>query len=53
MNPIFLILYVVLLTLMLTLFYPKLRSSNPKALWGGAIPGVLGLVVLIYFALLR
>ena len=47
MNPLFLIIYVVVITLLLTLVYPRFKSSNPRLLWAALILGIAGLVVMI------
>ena len=52
MKPIYLILYAVLITLLLTLALPRLEKANPvnkRFLWIGAIAGVLilGLILVV------
>ena len=53
MNPTFLILYVVIITLLLTLFFPRLRNTNPRLLWISVITGLVGLVIILVLTLSR
>lgn len=51
MNPIFLILYAVLLTIVLTLTLPRMRSFTPGMRRVLAITAAAGVVVLIVLLL--
>jgi len=53
MNPIFLILYVVIITLLLTLFLPRLRNANPRLLWLSVLTGLAGLVIILVLTFSR
>ena len=53
MNPIFLILYVVIITLLLTLFMPRLRKVTPRLLWLSVLTGLAGLVIILVLTLSR
>jgi hypothetical protein len=46
MSPLFLILYVVIVTLVLTLVMPRLREANPQLARGLIAVGVVGLLAL-------
>ena len=46
MNPTFLILYIVIVTLVLTLVLPRLRDANPQLARGLIGVGVAGLLLL-------
>lgn len=46
MNPIFIILYAVIVTLVLTIFFPRLRKANPRLLWILVIAGLAGLLII-------
>lgn len=47
MNPIFIILYAVIVTLLLTIFYPRLRRANPRLLWISVMVGLAGLLLIL------
>jgi hypothetical protein len=52
MKPIYLILYAVLITLLLTLALPRLEKANPankRSLWIAAIAGalILGVIMVV------
>jgi len=47
MDPIFIILYAVIVTLLLTLFFPRLRKVDPRLLWISVITGVAGLIIIV------
>lgn len=56
MDPIYIILFVILVTLVLTLFVPRLRQANPalrRALWITVIIGGIALLVVLYILWLR
>ena len=53
MNPIFIILYAVIVTLLLTIFFPRLRKANPQLSWILLIAGALGLFAIMVLALTR
>jgi hypothetical protein len=53
MRPIFVILYAVIVTLLLTVFYPRLRVANPRVLWFSAGAGLAVLLVIIVLAFAR
>lgn len=46
MSPIFIILYAVIVTLVLTLFMPRLREANPQLMRILLVAGIAGLIVL-------
>ena len=46
MKPIFIILYAVIVTVVLTIFFPRLRKANPRLLWILVVAGVAGLLVI-------
>lgn len=53
MSPIYIILYAVLVTLVITLLMPRLRTVNPKYLWAAVIVGVgvlAGLMIVMVFS---
>ena len=54
MEPIFLILYIVILTLLLTLVLPRIKEPNPaqrRNLWISVIAGGIVFLVITYFAI--
>ena len=54
MKPIFIILYAVIVTLLLTLFFPRFRQASPalrRSLWIISIFGGITLLVITYLAL--
>jgi hypothetical protein len=54
MKPIFLILYIVIVTLVLTLALPRLRKVNkglPRVLWIASTLGGLALLIIVVFLL--
>ncbi len=53
MEPIYIILYVVIVTLMLTLAMPRLRTMNPRLAWFLLIIGVIGLLAIAAVILMR
>lgn len=53
MNPIFIILYAVVITILLTIFFPRLRKANPRLLWITVIAGLAGLLIIIILTLTR
>lgn len=52
MDPIYLILYAVIVTLVLTLAFPRLRTSNPRLARILLALGVVGLLVLVLVMIL-
>lgn len=50
MNPTFLILYVVIVTVMIMLFLPRLRDADPKLSLLFLVIGLAGLFVLVFIA---
>jgi hypothetical protein len=53
MNPLFIVLYAVIVTLVLTVLFPRLRTANPRLSWLLMIAGVVGLFIIIVLALTR
>jgi hypothetical protein len=53
MNPIFIILYAVIITLLLVIFFPRLRKANPRLLWISVIAGLAGLLIIIVLTFTR
>lgn len=51
MSPIYLILYVVIVTLVLTLVMPRMAEASPQMKWGLAVAGIAGAVVLLILTL--
>lgn len=53
MKPTFLILYIVVITLLLTLVFPRLRRANPTHGWVALLAGIalLGVGVLVLILL--
>lgn len=53
MPPIYIILYAVIVTLLLTLVFPRFRQASPalrRLLWLGGLIGGIALLVVTYFA---
>ncbi len=46
MNPIFIILYVVIVTVLLAIFFPRLRKTNRRLSWILLTTGLAGLLVM-------
>jgi ABC-type cobalamin transport system permease subunit len=55
MKPIFIILYAVIITLILTLVLPRFRQASPtlkRVLWVAVTIGGVAMLVITYFAYL-
>lgn len=50
MSPIYIILYAVIVTLLLTIFFPRIRKPNPSLLWLLIIAGLSVLLIVIVFS---
>lgn len=51
MDPIYIILYAVIITLLLTLVFPRFRQANPalrRTMWLSTIAGGIVLLVIAY-----
>ena len=51
MDPIYIILYAVIITLLLTLVFPRLRQASPtirRSLWLSTIAGGIALLIFTY-----
>jgi hypothetical protein len=56
MDPIYIILFAVVVTLVLTLAFPRLRSVSPalrRVLWIAVIIGGIALLIVIYLIWMR
>jgi hypothetical protein len=56
MEPIYIILYVVIVTLVLTLVFPRIRQVSPtlrRLLWIAVIVGGTALLAVTYLAFIR
>jgi hypothetical protein len=56
MDPIFIILYAVIITILLTLVFPRFRQASPalrRFLWIAAIIGGIALLIVTYIAFMR
>ena len=53
MSPIFIILYAVVVTLMITILFPRLRKANPQMLWILVGTGLAGLLIIVVLMLIR
>jgi len=52
-SPVFLILLAVIVTLLLTLFLPRLERGDPRLLWLSLVGGVAAVVVIAVIVLTR
>ncbi|MBN2399462.1 MAG: hypothetical protein JXI33_03885 [Candidatus Aminicenantes bacterium] len=47
MKPIFIILYAVIVTIVLSIFLPRLRKAPPKLLWALTLTGLVALLIAV------
>ncbi len=53
MKPIFLILYVVVITLLLSIFTPRFRKAPPRRFWALLITGLAALLIMVVLVISR
>ena len=53
MKPIFIILYAVIVTLLLSIFMPRLRKAPRKFLWALMITGLVALIIVVVLVIGR
>ena len=53
MKPIFIILYAVIVTLLLSIFMPRLRKAPSKFLWALMITGLVALIIVVVLVIGR
>lgn len=53
MKPIFIILYAVIVTTLLTIFMPRLRKAPPKLMWTLLLTGLAALLIFVALAIVR